>query len=183
MKLSSISLIVAALAAIAGSVTAAPAPRPLEHGVDIYSHTTVKELHTEAEKHHASRASYLWKASVDADNSGKGNIALSYAEAASYHHRNREEHRSAGRHQISIDKSTAAAKLTGAAKQYRDSAYHHLAIETHTECRDGHEGALKGGNKFPLSSTYLCDSTDARAEEDIKRAKEILRIKHSTGKK
>jgi len=40
MKLSSISLIAAALAAIAGSVTAAPTPHPFEH-VDIYSRADI----------------------------------------------------------------------------------------------------------------------------------------------
>jgi len=37
MKLSSISLIAAALAAIAGSTTAAPTPRPFERDVYIYN--------------------------------------------------------------------------------------------------------------------------------------------------
>jgi len=40
MKLSSISLIAVAFAAIAGSVTAAPTPHPFEH-VDIYSRADI----------------------------------------------------------------------------------------------------------------------------------------------
>jgi len=52
MKFSSISLIAAALAAIASSATAAPMPRPFERDVDIYSRTTQDVEHSTREKIH-----------------------------------------------------------------------------------------------------------------------------------
>jgi len=53
MKFSSISVIAATLATIAGGVTAAPAPRPFER-VDIYSRTTAKEHLAQAKEHQTS---------------------------------------------------------------------------------------------------------------------------------
>jgi len=56
MKISSISLIAAALAAIAGSVTAAPIPRPFGNDVDIYSRENIHQQAVRALLHASSCA-------------------------------------------------------------------------------------------------------------------------------
>jgi len=52
MKLSSISFIATALAAIIGSATAAPTPRPFERDVNIYSRAHRDEHEWAAERHY-----------------------------------------------------------------------------------------------------------------------------------
>ena len=66
MKLSSISFIATALAAIIGSATAAPIPRPFERDVNIYSRAHPDEHEWAAERHY-NAAYNAWDASNKAE--------------------------------------------------------------------------------------------------------------------
>jgi len=88
MKLSSISLITATLATIASGAIAAPAPRPFQRDVDIYSRATEEE-HKRAAEHHAHAASASGKTVQLHDFLQKSDIAEIHHEAVhfnAYHH-------------------------------------------------------------------------------------------------
>ena len=183
MRFSSISLIATALVAIAGSVTAAPAPRPFKRDVDIYSRGTPEE-HAKAEDYHRQQASKYWEFSP---------------KEAALHHKHREGHKNAknggkphpletqhptefmkqhqeaiARHEVSIHKSMSAAALTEFLNPERFK-YHHDAVKKHQEYRDEHKATLEGGRVAHLQTTHLCDVTDKAADRDIETAKQLLK--------
>ena len=91
MKLSSISPVAAILAAMAGGVTAAPAPRPFKRDVDVYSRATQEE-HT-AIAHHRAACNLSWQAANLADFLRKPHIAATQDEPARLNHMHGEGHR------------------------------------------------------------------------------------------
>ena len=198
MKLSSISLIVAALAAIAAIANAVPVNSKTHKGGETRRRDakecskvpcpTEKQArfsrghHTGVMGHKEAKKPKKSKKSKKANKANEALPTKSSAEMAlpqSENHKkelDKELHEKAAKdHNDSILLSKEAAVKSELAA-LPDAEYHHDAVETHMKHRDGHEKSLTSGGDYPLLSTNICDPTNRRAKKDIEEANQILRI-------
>jgi len=197
MKLSSISLIVAVLAAIAKAVP-----------VDFQ----VTDRHKIREERHLDEARMCWDMSYCAEQLGLQDIAVSQAKLSAEQHTHRIGHKDAKEGRInyyplstihSADKARdqreehmkelvkvslhreAVERHENSIGQCKEAvselkraglpiSYHRAAIKAHQGHRDGHKKSLKDGTNYPLDSTKVCDHTDRQAAKDIETAKRTL---------